>query len=780
MIAQNLRATRSSALRCSDSPHLRPTSVTGLPGGGTTRILALFLLLFAAPAAFAQPATQQRADEPGGRGADVKTLIRILEDNEARADLIDKLRSATAAQRSDEPSRVAASEQTIVHQIAEYTRSAVEESAGLIGALIGFGGQAAAVVSGAAAVDMPALWNAVRNIIFVVAVTFAVFFVLELGFRRFQRVLASAATRSSVIRWVGTIGISAAADAVTVIAAWGVGYLSAFYIGKVGHVGISQTLFLNAFLLIELIKVAARVLLAPRWPALRFGRIDDTTAAYWYFWLSRIVSVVGYAFLFVAPILATNVSIEAAGALHIVVLFCLLATACVIILQNRDTVRTWLTRRAEKEQPDSLGRSMTGLAELWHVVAIGYLILIFILWLADRETSLPFVLAATVQSLLAIAVGVILTAAVVRLAASGMHLPADIKGRLPLLEQRLNAFVPNVLRVVRAIVIVAVVLAIAQVWRVADFLGWLSSEFGQRVVTSAISANLILLVGGLIYLAVHSWVEYQLNPEYGSVPTPRERTLLALFRNAFTIALAVLVVLLVLAELGVNIAPLLAGAGILGLAVGFGAQKLVQDIINGAFIQFENAMNEGDVVTVGGITGSVERLTIRSVSLRTLDGAYHLIPFSSVNSVTNFTKNFSFHVATLGVAYRENIPEVKQAMQDAFDKLKQTTYGEHIMDDLEIQGVTEFGDSGIIVRARIKTTPGQQWGLGRLYNEIIKEVFDQRGIYMGGDKQSNSPLLRIEPRQAELGATPAKKTRKRSVAARNGLVETPTQYVGAR
>jgi moderate conductance mechanosensitive channel len=109
----------------------------------------------------------------------------------------------------------------------------------------------------------------------------------------------------------------------------------------------------------------------------------------------------------------------------------------------------------------------------------------------------------------------------------------------------------------------------------------------------------------------------------------------------------------VLNELGINVAPLIAGAGVVGLAIGFGAQKLVQDIINGAFIQFENTMNEGDVVTAGPITGVVEKLTIRSVSLRDVNGNYHMIPFSGVDNVTNFTKTFSFHVADIGVAYRE-------------------------------------------------------------------------------------------------------------------------------
>jgi len=402
--------------------------------------------------------------------------------------------------------------------------------------------------------------------------------------------------------------------------------------------------------------------------------------------------------------------------------------ACMIIMQNRDTVRSWLTRQAERVQSEVVARSLSILARYWHVVAIGYIVLIFGLWLADHEAALPFVLMATAQSLIAIAVGVALTVAVTRVTAGGMHLPDDIRTRLPLLEQRLNAFVPNVLRVIRIVLVLGVVIAVAQIWLVADVLGWVSSDVGQRVVTSILSAAIILIVGSLIYLVVQSWVEYRLDPPKGAKPSPRERTLLSLFRNAFTIALGVLVCMLVLSELGVNIAPLLAGAGILGLAVGFGAQKLVQDIITGAFIQFENAMNEGDVVTVGGVTGTVERLTIRSVSLRSLDGAYHLIPFSSVDSVSNFMKNFGYHVANIGVDYGVSVPEVKRAMQDAFDRLKQTEHGESIIGDLEMHGVTEFGDSAIMVRARIKTKVGQQWVIGRVYNELIKEMFEERGI----------------------------------------------------
>jgi small-conductance mechanosensitive channel len=229
--------------------------------------------------------------------------------------------------------------------------------------------------------------------------------------------------------------------------------------------------------------------------------------------------------------------------------------------------------------------------------------------------------------------------------------------------------------------------------------------FGEVAILHTLYLNAFLVVE-LVKVVIRL---YRLNPEVGRVPTARERTLLALFRNAFTIALIIMAAMLALSQLGVNIAPLLAGAGVLGLAIGFGAQKLVQDIITGAFIQVENAMNEGDVVTAGGTTGVVEKLTIRSVGLRDLDGTYHLIPFSSVDMVSNFMKGFSYHVANVGVAYREDVSEVKELMQKAFDILKETEHGANIIGDFEIHGVAELGDSAVVVRGRIKTLPGTQW-----------------------------------------------------------------------
>jgi small-conductance mechanosensitive channel len=262
-----------------------------------------------------------------------------------------------------------------------------------------------------------------------------------------------------------------------------------------------------------------------------------------------------------------------------------------------------------------------------------------------------------------------------------------------------------------------------------DVRGWLESQVGLQVTTSIISVALILLVAFALWLSMTSFVDFRLNPEYGKVATSREVTLLSLLRNAATIALIVLTLMFSLSEIGLNIGPLLASAGVLGLAIGFGAQKFVQDIITGIFIQFENAINVGDVITVGGTTGTVEKLSVRSVSLRDAQGTFHIIPFSSVNMVSNFTREFSYSVCDMGVGYKENVEHVKKAMHDAFDLLMEDPETAiSILGPLEWFGINSFGDNAVVLRTRIKTIPGKQWSIGRAYNGYLKTVFDERNI----------------------------------------------------
>jgi small-conductance mechanosensitive channel len=179
------------------------------------------------------------------------------------------------------------------------------------------------------------------------------------------------------------------------------------------------------------------------------------------------------------------------------------------------------------------------------------------------------------------------------------------------------------------------------------------------------------------------------------------------------VVLAVVVTMTVLLELGLNIGPLLAGAGEVGLAVGFGAQTL----ITGVFILLENSIHEGDVVEVAGHSGVVEAVTIRTIRLRDVSGTIHNVPFSDVSSIKNMTRDFSFAFTEIGVAYREDIDAVITVIEELGAELRvDPDFSDRILEDIQVQGLDRFDDSAVIVRAQIKTKPLQQWGVRRAFN----------------------------------------------------------------
>ena len=719
----------------------------------TLRCWLMLSVLFVASLA-APPVAQAQTGNGAEPGGAARALAEILRDEAEREALIEQLLSGAEA-AGVAPT---ATPEPILHvsaarEIAEFTRGIGEAAAGFLSDLTRSSGAILGLVTGDTPIDWAALQAAAVSLALVIAVTLGLYLILRALGRAIAGRIANGAVRKGWLRSLLRLLAYSITDALVILLAWAGGYAVALYTGIAGSMDLRQSLFLNAFLLVEMTKVVLRIVLVPRYGTLRFAPMSDETAVYWYFWISRLIGLIGYGMLLIVPLVSDTVSPVVGASLALLIALTALLTAMLIVLQNRAVVRGALRARHEADSSDVTGRFLAWLGAIWHLIAILWLVALFVIWQTSPETALPFMLGATLQSAVAIAVGALATVLIGRAIAGGMRLPEDVKRALPLLESRLNAFVPTILQVVRALVAIAVLASIGQAWDVVDFLGWLASEAGSDLVSRLVSAAVVVLVAGLAWLAVSSFVEYRLNPSVGRPPGPRERTLLSLFRNAITVVLVVIAVMLALAQLGMNIAPLLAGAGVIGLAVGFGAQRLVQDVITGAFIQIENAMNEGDVVTAGGTTGVVEKLTIRSVGLRDLSGAYHLIPFSSVGTVTNFMKGFGYHVANVGVAYREDIDEVKRLMQLAFDRLKDTHHAPDIIGDFEMHGVTELGDSSVVIRGRIRTRPGAQWALGRTYTEIVKKVLDEHGVeipfphmtlYMGEDKDGTAPPLRIQ------------------------------------
>jgi small conductance mechanosensitive channel len=234
----------------------------------------------------------------------------------------------------------------------------------------------------------------------------------------------------------------------------------------------------------------------------------------------------------------------------------------------------------------------------------------------------------------------------------------------------------------------------------------------------------------------------------------RADTLSSVIRWVLRTGILLIAAVMLLGQLGVQIGPIIAAAGVVGLAVGFGAQNLVQDVIGGFFLLLEDQVRVGDVVQLNEKSGLVEKITLRITILRDFSGNVHYVRNGKIDVVTNMTKEFSYYVFEIGVAYREDTDEVTAVIEAVGKNLQSDpAFKDDIEAPVEVVGVDKFGDSAIVIKARIKTKPIQQWRVGREFNRRLKKKFDELGIeipfphitlYPGKDKKGDSPTLKVE------------------------------------
>jgi small conductance mechanosensitive channel len=267
---------------------------------------------------------------------------------------------------------------------------------------------------------------------------------------------------------------------------------------------------------------------------------------------------------------------------------------------------------------------------------------------------------------------------------------------------------------------------------------WLS----QSDLTSLMQGSLRVVVVLLLWWVLSHGVQLLLrrlgdrliaqaaNSEESSFEThKRVQTLVKLLTQVVRIVLFVTLALVLLMQLGVQVGPLLASAGIVGLAVGFGAQSLVKDVITGFFIVMENQLRVGDVVNINGTGGLVEAMTLRTVVLRDLAGTVHIFPNGGINTVSNLTRGWSAYVFDIGIAYKEDPDAAIASLRRIADELKEDEYyGAKMLERAEIFGVDQLGDSAVVIKGRIKTFPIMQWEVGREFLRRVKKTFDAEGI----------------------------------------------------
>ena len=235
----------------------------------------------------------------------------------------------------------------------------------------------------------------------------------------------------------------------------------------------------------------------------------------------------------------------------------------------------------------------------------------------------------------------------------------------------------------------------------------------------------------------------------------RSGTLSSVVHWTLRVVILTVAFFLLLNEFGVDLRPVLAAAGVVGLAIGFGAQHLVQDFISGFFILLEDQIRVGDVVQIGDKSGLVEKVNLRLVVLRDQSsGSVHFIRNGKIDVVSNMTKEYSHYLLSIGIAYRENVDEVIGVLKGIDEELRRDAeFKNDILAPLEVLGLDSFGDSAVNLKARTKTRPSQQWRVGREFNRRIKMKFDELNIeipfphhtiYFGKDKAGKSPALNVE------------------------------------
>jgi small-conductance mechanosensitive channel len=263
-------------------------------------------------------------------------------------------------------------------------------------------------------------------------------------------------------------------------------------------------------------------------------------------------------------------------------------------------------------------------------------------------------------------------------------------------------------------------------------------ELGMEITQSSVRILLIILAAyiGVKFLrvALERLEAFLVRASAGAdiVPGAGAKRIRTLMSVLWTVAVGLIwfvVVLTTLGQIGINLAPVLAGAGVVGLAVGFGAQSLVKDLVSGFFLILENQVRVGDVAVVNGTGGLVEAITFRTVVLRDLSAVVHVFPNGSISTLANLTKEWSAYVIDVGVAYKEDTDQVIDVMKSVAAEMQEDpTYASAMLEPIEVFGVDDFADSAVTIKARLKTMPLQQWNVGREYRRRLKKAFDAQGI----------------------------------------------------
>lgn len=473
-----------------------------------------------------------------------------------------------------------------------------------------------------------------------------------------------------------------------------------------------------------------RMLVSPEVGRLRLLQVSDATAAWVMRWTRRIVLVFVFSYTIaeVGAVLGMSMPahdglLKMAGLVNHIFL-------AIMVLQKRRAVKRRLS--APAGATGTVARLRNAVAPIWHWIALFFLAALWFVWAVEIRNGfakvLHFFIVFVVVAIVSRLVLIVLLGSAERL----MRPSPDMAERYPGLPARLRIYHPLVAGVIRGIVYVVAGIFLLQFWGM-DVITWFQESFiGVRLAAGLCTMIITVLLALLVWEAANAGIEahlVRLSREQQVAKSARLRTLTPLLRSAMLVAIVVFAGLTVLSEIGINIAPLLAGAGIIGVAIGFGSQKLVQDLITGIFLLLENAMQVGDWVTVSGLSGTVENLSVRTIRLRAGDGSVHIIPFSAVTSVTNTNRGLGNAAVSVTVSYEEEPDHVMDVLrQIAADMRKDPDYASRMLSDIQLWGVDKVDGASVTIAGQIPCTDSGRWPVQREFNRQVRIRFHELGI----------------------------------------------------
>lgn len=492
----------------------------------------------------------------------------------------------------------------------------------------------------------------------------------------------------------------------------------------------------DIYVICRAVTIGSRLFFQPDAPQLRLLHIGDTWAAFAQRWIRRIVLVIGGC----SAVVETAGSFGLSDAGHVALMKAVALVGhvmvSILILQCSRPVAAWI--RAQSAGRPSLAVFGNALADAWAPVAIFVVMALWFVWALDVHNGYHVLIALGGRSI-AVMIGmrivsIVVFGALVRL----FERHGDDHGTV--VHRHAYRYYPLLRQVVSVLVGIVTLLLLLQIWGVPVMRAFEAGTIGHRLASALVTIAIAALVALLVWESANISIERRLDRwthQGNLMRAARLRTLLPMLRTLLFVLIALVVVLTGLSELGVNVGPLLAGASIFGVALGFGSQKLVQDFITGIFLLMENAMQVGDWVTLAGVSGTVEYLSIRTVRLRASDGSLHTVPFSSVSTVNNTNRGLGNAAVKVSILHSEDIDRAVETLKEIGAALREDPkYKDGILSDFAYWGVDSVDGAAITMSGQMQCRDSGRWGVQREFNRRIAVLFAERGIRIANPQRT--------------------------------------------